>query len=119
MKLILAIGLCFTLFSCGKNGTGGKAQINVHVIHDNVNIPYAIVQLKYGATGKPANGSSYDELDTCDHTGKESFKNLKPGDYYVYVTHMPDTGSTMMTGGKHVKIENRIGEQHIVIDLSK
>lgn len=106
------------LFSCVKPGPGGAATINVHVIDDNANSPYSLVKIKYGGTGFPGAGASYDETDTCDHTGKNSFRNLKRGSYYVYA-EWSDSAGTIKQGGAKVKIGNRIGEQHIVIDFSE
>lgn len=116
--LIIASVLAIGISACGKNRSGGRAQINVHVIYDNKNVGYNIVRLKYGANGLPADGS-YDETDTCDHTGKTQFEKLRKGDYYVYLEYAPDTSNETFVGGAHVKIENGKGEQHVVIDLAE
>ncbi len=119
MKQILVLTLLFAgLTSCVKPGSGGKAQINVHVIYDNVNLPYNLVKIKYGANGLPQDGS-YDDVDTSDYAGRNSFSPLRRGDYYIYVEYSPDTSNETYVGGAHVKITNRRGEQHVVIDLAE
>ncbi len=119
MKYLLIVAvIAFGLTSCVKPGSGGKAQINVHVIYDNVNLPYNLVKIKYGANGLPQDGS-YDEVDTSDYAGRNSFYPLKRGDYYIYVEYAPDTSNEVFIGGAHVKITNRRGEQHVVIDLAE
>ena len=115
---VFAIITSLALFSaCNKAGSGGKAYINVHVVNDNVQAEYSLVNLKYGATGFPGAGASWNEKDTADHAGKTTFSGLRKGSYYVYVEY--NDNGTLMQGGATVKITNRIGEQHVVIDVSE
>ena len=123
MKYLIFLSILFVsnmiLNSCTEAGEGGKAIINVHVIVNEYQAPYAEVKIKYNATGFPGAGAGYNDIDTCDYAGKTSFRKLRRGNYYVYVTYQSDTSTTIMEGGATVKISNRIGEQHVVVDLSE
>lgn len=118
LKLFLLFSI-FTFFSCQKTpGTGGKAIINVHVIDGNSNIPYTEIKIKYGANAYPGATATYDNTIIGDQYGKNKFGDLKRGDYYIYTSYS-DTSGTLHEGGAYVKINNKPGEQHIVIDLGE
>jgi hypothetical protein len=113
--LILAFAV--TAVSCRKAGTGGKAKINVH-LQDNGNlVPFGVVKVRYGVNSFPGTNGDYDDTDTASHAGLSVFEGLRKGDYYFY-SYFTDT-SGVREAGAHVTIENRIGEQHIVIDFGE
>jgi hypothetical protein len=74
-----------TLYSCKKEGTGGKSTVSGTVKHHSNPIPNAIVYIKYGATEFPGNDVSvYDNHVTADANAYYEFKDLRKGDYYLY-----------------------------------
>lgn len=114
---LVIILLIFT--SCQKTpGPGGKAIINVHVIDGNSNIPYTEIKIKYGANAYPGENATYDASITGDQYGKNQFTGLNRGDYYLYTSYT-DTSGILHEGGAYVKINNKPGEQHIVIDMGE
>jgi hypothetical protein len=107
------------LASCTKTpGPGGKAIINVHVIDGTNNIPYTEIKIKYGATSFPGLTAIYDNTIIGDINGKNSFEGLQRGDYYIYTSYL-DTSGLLREGGAYVKINNKPGEQHIVVDFGE
>lgn len=120
-KFLLFPVILIALFvtSCQKTpGPGGKAIINVHVIDGNSNIPYTEVKIKYGADVYPGENATYDASITGDQYGKGKFDGLNRGDYYLYTSYTDTTGN-LREGGAYVKINNKPGEQHIVIDMGE
>jgi hypothetical protein len=118
--LLLTLAVFLLAFtSCQKTpGTGGKAIINVHVVDGTVNVPYTDIKIKYGANSYPGATATYDNTIVGDYTGKNSFKDLKRGDYYIYTSYL-DTAGALREGGAYVKINNKPGEQHIVVDMGE
>ena len=109
--MILIAACSLTAVSCRKNGDGGKAIVNVHVIHDNKNLPFSMVYIAYGATGQLSHIEVYNANDTTDHTGKHSLENLVKGDYYIFTTYESDTTTTVFAGGERIEIDNWKGER--------
>lgn len=120
MKNILIVLLSvFILSSCEKApGTGGKAMINVHIVDGNSNVGNTEIKIKYGASSYPGPTATYDDMLIGDYTGKNSFEGLKRGDYYIYSSYTNTLGE-FREGGAYVKINNKPGEQHIVIDFDQ
>ncbi len=109
----------FLLASCTKTpGSGGKAIINVHIMDGNSNIPYTEIKIKYGANSYPGVVATYDNTIIGDVNGKNSFEGLQRGDYYIYTSYL-DTSGLLHEGGVYVKINNKPGEQHIVVDMGE
>lgn len=109
----------FLLASCTKTpGPGGKAIINVHVIDGISNIPNTEIKIKYGANSYPGIAATYDNTIIGDVNGKNSFEGLQRGDYYIYTSYL-DTSGLLHEGGAYVKINNKPGEQHIVVDMGE
>jgi len=118
--VVYMLGLALMLLvACEKTpGTGGKAIINVHVIDGNSNIPFTEIKIKYGANSYPGETATYDNTIIGDQYGKNRFEGLQRGDYYIYTSYIDTAGSTR-EGGAYVKINNKPGEQHIVIDMAQ
>lgn len=118
-KIITLLAVVMFITSCQKTpGTGGKAIINVHVVDGNSNVGYTDIQIKYGASSYPGENATYDAKIVGDNNGKNKFTNLKRGDYYVYSSYTDSLGN-IKEGGAYVKINNKPGEQHIVIDFGE
>ncbi len=116
---ILVLLPALFLFSCEKTpGTGGKAIINVHIIDGKMNVGYTEIKIKYGANSYPGENAAYDNTITGDEYGKNKFDGLKRGDYYIYSSYT-DTLGVLHEGGAYVKINNKPGEQHIVVDFGE
>jgi hypothetical protein len=115
---LLVISILF-FASCQKSqGPGGKAIINVHVMDGNKNVAGTEIKIKYGANTYPGANSSYDDVIIGDYAGKNKFEGLKRGDYYLYTSYTDPSG-IFQEGGAYVKINNKFGEQHIVIDMGE
>lgn len=107
------------LASCQKTpGPGGKAIINVHVMDGNMNVAGTEIKIKYGANSYPGATATYDDVIIGDYAGKNKFTGLKRGDYYLYTSYTDNSG-VLQEGGAYVKINNKTGEQHIVIDMGE
>lgn len=118
-NLVFILLTVFVISSCEKApGTGGKAKINVHIVDGNSNVGGTEIHIKYGATSYPGQSSTFDDVVVGDYTGKASFKELKRGDYYIYSSYTNDLGE-LREGGAYIKINNKPGEQHIVIDFDQ
>jgi hypothetical protein len=122
MKNVVSLSVLIIVLiisSCQKTpGPGGKAIINVHVIDGNSNIPFTEVKIKYGSNVYPGENATYDASITGDQYGKGKFEGLNRGDYYLYTSYTDTTGN-LREGGAYVKINNKPGEQHIVIDMGE
>lgn len=115
---ILFVALLF-IIACNKvAGKTGKSTIHVHVINGVVSVPDVEVKVKYGASSFPGTSATYDDVIVADYTGKADFTNLARGDYYFYAT-FSDTSGTIYEAGSYVKINNKPGETHTVIDFSE
>jgi hypothetical protein len=117
LKFLLPVLL---IASCTKPGPGGKAQLNVHVIHESDGrvVPFATVYIKYGASESPGNSTGlYDAQQTADNSGKTVFEGLRRGSYYLYAVGI-DTGGGVTTGGITFDIRNKIGERDLVIETT-
>jgi hypothetical protein len=109
----------FLMVACQKTpGTGGKAKINVHVVDGNSNIPFTEIKIKYGSNAYPGETAAYDNTILGDQYGKCVFDGMQRGDYYIYTSYT-DTLGALREGGAYVKINNKPGEQHIVIDMDE
>jgi len=84
--LILFIGIvASSIYSCKKEGPGGKSTIMGVVKHHSDFIPNATVYIKYGAIDFPGESTSnYDSQVTADAQGNYQFTDLVKGDYYLY-----------------------------------
>ncbi len=111
--------LLVPFISCEKAGTGGKAQINITVQNNGSLVPFALVKVRYGANAFPGSNANYNNEIEADHTGLAVFENLRKGDYYFYATAPDSLGTGILEGGEYFKIQNRIGETHVVIDLAE
>ncbi len=108
-KTLLKV-ICFvvviTFFSCHKEGTGGKSSVSGTVKHHSAPIPNCRVYIKYGATEFPGTDvSKYDASVTADAAAHYEFKDLEPGDYFLYGVGYDPTGPYDVTGGIHVKLK--------------
>lgn len=122
MKRLLLITalLPFVFSSCQKAGTGGEAILNVHILKTGGvgTLPGSQVYLKYNSEEYPGpNTGLYDENVMADYGGHAQFINLRRGKYYIYVYGIDTLNSDTMSGGAYFKIEERVGERHVVIEL--
>lgn len=122
MRLILSFLLIVIAFaSCNKAGTGGKAQLNVHVMRKKTEtaVPKATVYIKYDANEYPGDSpGNYDASVTTDNGGYVEFPGLRRGNYYLYATSLDTATGIVTSGGIHFDIENKIGERDIVIETT-
>jgi hypothetical protein len=110
IKKIFIIPALFFIFSgiysCRKEGTGGKSSVTGNVKHHSMIIPNAVVYIKYGATNFPGtNISNYDASTTADASAHYEFKDLRKGDYYLYAVGYDAVGGYIVTGGTGVKLK--------------
>lgn len=102
---IVFIASLFTLASCHKEGSGGKAGLSGTVKHHTMPIPNCVVYIKYGATELPGTDiSKYDDHVTTDANANYEIKDLYKGDYYLYGVGFDPVFGTL-TGGIFVKIK--------------
>lgn len=95
--------------------------MHIHVFDDTRIMPYAMVQVRYGATGFPGSNVQYSDSILSDYSGQATFEKLRKGNYYFYVTAIDSSTQTFefIEGGAQVDVDNRDGERHVVIDLSE
>lgn len=108
-----------SMLSCNKPGAGGKAKLNIHVIHEATGtvVPGAVVYIKYGASEFPgADPSYYDDKRTADNSGICEFEDLRRGNYYLYAEGIYPATSKVTSGGIAFDIRNKIGERDLVIE---
>ncbi|MCH8904953.1 MAG: hypothetical protein IIA45_13685 [Bacteroidetes bacterium] len=107
--LLFAVALISACIKVG--GTGGKAEIHGHIIHDTIHIPSAFIYLKYDATEFPGTLLNvYDETTLSDTSGHYQFEALMRGDYYIYCVAYDSLTSEPVTGGLAIVIEKKKGE---------
>ncbi len=111
MKKYLSLFLLSTLlFSCTKEGPGGKATIKGMVMHHTKPIPGTVVYIKYGATESPGKSpSNYDANVTADASANYKFESLQKGHYYLYGIGFDSTLSKPVTGGIPIEIKDATG----------
>ena len=117
-KFLFFLSVLFISNACTKQpGPGGKANVNVHVINGNTNVPESTVYVNFGGTSFPGENATGDANLIADQKGLAVFEDFNRGNYYFFVNHM--INDTIYSGGASAVIESRKGEQHIVIDLSE
>lgn len=119
-KIHITILIILVLFySCKKEaGYTGKAMVHVHVINGAVSVGNAQVKVKFNANSFPGASAPYEDTKLTDYTGKVDFENLSRGEYYFY-SYFADTSGAVYEGGSYLRINNKPGETHIVIDFSE
>jgi hypothetical protein len=94
-----------TLFSCAKEGGGGKSVIKGHVNNQAKLIPNAVVYIKYGAPEFPGSDITlYDDHVTADANANYEFRDLRKGSYYLYGVGFDRSLSREIRGGIGVKL---------------
>lgn len=102
--------LTLTFFtSCTPDpGLGGKATIKGKVAHHGLQIPNAMVYIKFGATDFPGESvSSYDKSTQTDGSGNYYFSGLKKGKYYLYGVGFDSIVNQPVKGGIPVEIKKK------------
>ena len=109
MKKILFLLLVTSLvFSCRKEGPGGKASIQGMVKHHSKLIPGAVVYIKYGAKEFPgSNITYYNASVNADANAHYVFPDMKRGDYYLFGIGFDSTIVQIVTGGIPVQIKSK------------
>lgn len=110
MKTIVKISLfilAFTIFSCKKNGTGGKADVELHSVHHDDHLKGGTFYIKFGATELPSNPTSNYDLKLTADSDKDYVvvENLLRGDYYIYSEAYDPAIMAMCKGGLAFKIK--------------
>jgi len=96
------------LWSCGKEGPGGKASITGMVMHHTQPIPGAVVYIKYGAKESPGTDVTYyDASATADAQANYKFADLRRGDYYLFGVGYDSAIVNTVTGGIPVEIKSK------------
>ena len=104
------------LFSCGKEGPGGKAAIKGSVKHHSTLIPGAVVYIKYGAKDSPGtNVTYYDASVTADSKAHYEFADLRAGDYYLFRVGFDSSIVMTVSGGIPVVIKSKT--ETVTIDV--
>ena len=107
-KILSLLMIAVVLFSCSKEGPGGKAAINGSVKHHSTLVPGATVYIKYGAKAFPGtNITYYDANVTSDANAHFEFADLKPGDYYLFSVGFDSTIAQTVNGGIPVEIKSK------------
>jgi hypothetical protein len=100
--------LAVLLFSCRKEGPGGKGSINGYVKHLNRPIPRAIVYIKYGTQKFPGNNVTYYDANViADANAHYEFADLKRGDYYLFSVGFDSSAVVPVSGSIPVVIKNK------------
>ena len=111
MKKIISILLtasCLLVFSCGKEGPGGKSAIKGYVKHHNNSIPNAVVYIKYGTKEQPGTDVTYyDASVNADTSAYFEFIDLKRGDYYLFGVGFDSIMGAPVIGGVPVEIKKK------------
>ena len=110
------------LYSCAKEGKGGKVEVDVIVRHHEKLIPAALVYIKYGATEFPGKDvSKYDDNKSTGTAGEEigrtHFSELKWGDYFFYAAGYDSSLKGYVSGGTPLKIKWKERKQAITLNL--
>ena len=107
-KIILPLLISSLLFSCGKEGPGGKSSIQGSVKHHSQLIPGAVVYIKYGAKESPgSNVTYYDASANADANAHYEFVDMKKGDYYLFAIGFDSTIVMTVSGGIPVEIKTK------------
>ena len=114
--VIIALIATVLLFSCGKEGPGGKAAIQGYVKHHSALIPGAVVYIKYGAKDSPGtNVTYYDASVTADSKAHYEFVDLRAGDYYLFSVGFDSSIVMPVSGGIPVIIKSKT--QTVITDV--
>lgn len=126
-KILLLFAICFTIFSCNKGpGEGGNASIVGRVMID-----YRLVLTNEGTYqySAPARDQSVfiiygdhispdNEIET-NHEGDFEFRNLRRGEYTVYVYSGDITGTTEFENNRMPVVKTfEITERDEEVDLA-
>ncbi len=106
-KVLPMILMVVLMASCKKEGIGGDATIEGHVMHHSVHIPNATVYIKYGEKEFPGSSTgAYDASTTASSgDGHFEFEELVAGDYYLYAVGYDSAISEAVFGGIPVTIK--------------
>ena len=108
LKFIFILSIIFLCFSsCKKNGTGGDAELRIQVLHHNSAIKNAFAYIRFDAIEMPANPESNYDLKIQGNSSDEyiEVKDLRAGQYYVYVVGFDSTINQTVKGGIPVEIK--------------
>lgn len=93
------------LFSCKKEGTGGKSSVKGYAKHHSAPIPNCTIYIKYGATDFPgSNTGNYDASVKADGSGHYEISGLRKGNYYLYGVGYDAAIAAPVTGGVGIKL---------------
>ena len=107
ISIILFSTVLFTLSSCKKDGTGGKANIIAFPKHHAHRIKGATVYVKFGAEDLPKNPTSDYDLKAVGNPAEEFIKieGLRYGHYYLYASGYDSTIFSQVQGGVAMQIK--------------
>lgn len=117
-KAFVLLVLTISLFSCKKEGPGGKAKVSGIVAHHGVPVPGATMYIKYGATDFPGTDISvYDRSYAVDANGNYGIGSLVKGNYYLYAVGYDITSQGItekLTGGVAITLSRKESKQQDV-----
>ncbi len=105
--IIATLGV-FTISSCKKNDTGGKAEIHAMIFHGSTPIVgTTTLYVKFDAKSEPSDPTNNYDLKLMgeDDDNHVHVEDLRPGDYYLYAVAFDSTAMVPVKGGASATIK--------------
>ncbi|MBK6397298.1 MAG: hypothetical protein IPP27_05410 [Bacteroidetes bacterium] len=124
--VILFVGV-LVLYSCRKENevpvVNGNVVLNVHAVHHSWDVSNVKIYLEANTLVFPGRDSTvYDKSLTTDGSGRVSFTQLFPGNYYIYASGFDSTWGANVIGYKLIYLteENLINnEMSVTLNVSE
>ena len=120
--LIVLMILTISIFSCSKEeGEGGRASIKGHVFAKNFNASFTQLLTSYYAPEEDVyiiygDNDNYDDRVKTGPDGAFEFKNLRTGNYKIFV-YTKDTTFTIASGVEAIYADAEIKDKEEVVEL--
>ncbi len=118
ISLTLALGF----FSCSKDeGEGGRASIRGHVFANDYNSSFTQLLSSFFAPEEDVyiiygDNEFYDDKVKTDPNGLFEFKNLRKGNYTIFV-YSKDTTFTVPSGKEAIYLDAEIKDKEEIVEL--
>ena len=120
--LIALMVISLSIFSCSKEeGEGGRASIRGHVFAKNFNASFTQLLSSYYAAEEDVyiiygDNENYDDRVKTGPDGAFEFKNLRKGNYKLYV-YTKDSTFTIPSGVEAIYADAEIKDKEEVVEL--